>query len=311
MADTTTSTDASQAESEGPEGSDKPPHNGQRPHKFSAQRRLSNGMKQLSTRLAPMATLAQPQTPTRPPAHVPMPPPEAGSYPKSPGRTRGDLQRIELDDKLEKLSINGAAAPPMNKKASSSTTGSMTPSTSESPSASESESWSLPSTQPPSRAQSFSAGKAGGKVPLEGGEPLHKSLSKTSVKSKESSKTPTVAPKVSPTPSRESTKEGRPKGPPSVHSDSGQKFTLKDLLGAPKLVRRSSARSTGSSKRSGGSDGGRSVAGESTTASLLKKYGVCEKVAIGKGATSVVRLAHKWDRSEEKLYAVKVRALCT
>jgi len=38
---------------------------------------------------------------------------------------------------------------------------------------------------------------------------------------------------------------------------------------------------------------------------LLKKYGVCDKVAIGKGATSVVRLAHKWDRSEEKLYAVK------
>ena len=35
--------------------------------------------------------------------------------------------------------------------------------------------------------------------------------------------------------------------------------------------------------------------------------GICEKVAIGKGATSVVRLAHKWDRSEEKLYAVKVR----
>jgi len=28
-------------------------------------------------------------------------------------------------------------------------------------------------------------------------------------------------------------------------------------------------------------------------------------VAIGKGATSVVRLAHKWDRTEEKLYAVK------
>ncbi|KIP07354.1 hypothetical protein PHLGIDRAFT_71241 [Phlebiopsis gigantea 11061_1 CR5-6] len=181
----------------------------------------------------------------------------------------------------------------------------MTPSTSESPSASESESWSLPSTQPPSRAPSFSAGKAGGKVPLESGEPLHKSLSKTSVKSKESSKTPTVGLKVSPTPSRDSSREGKPKGPPSVHSDSGQKFTLKDLLGAPKLVRRSSARSTGSSKKSGGSDGGRSVAGESTTASLLKKYGVCEKVAIGKGATSVVRLAHKWDRSEEKLYAVK------
>lgn len=38
----------------------------------------------------------------------------------------------------------------------------------------------------------------------------------------------------------------------------------------------------------------------------MKKYGTCERVAIGKGATSVVRLAHKWDRSEEKLYAVKV-----
>jgi protein-serine/threonine kinase len=38
---------------------------------------------------------------------------------------------------------------------------------------------------------------------------------------------------------------------------------------------------------------------------LSQKYGVCQKVAIGKGATSVVRLAHKWDRTEEKLYAVK------
>lgn len=38
---------------------------------------------------------------------------------------------------------------------------------------------------------------------------------------------------------------------------------------------------------------------------MSKKYGVCQKLAIGKGATSVVRLAHKWDRSEEKLYAVK------
>jgi serine/threonine protein kinase len=42
---------------------------------------------------------------------------------------------------------------------------------------------------------------------------------------------------------------------------------------------------------------------------LSKKYGVCQKLAIGKGATSVVRLAHKWDRSEEKLYAVKVSLL--
>jgi len=47
-----------------------------------------------------------------------------------------------------------------------------------------------------------------------------------------------------------------------------------------------------------------SVGGDSAT-SLSKKYGVCDRAAIGKGATSVVRLAHKWDRSEEKVYAVK------
>jgi protein-serine/threonine kinase len=35
--------------------------------------------------------------------------------------------------------------------------------------------------------------------------------------------------------------------------------------------------------------------------------GVCEKAAIGKGATAVVRLAHKWDKNNERLYAVKVR----
>ncbi|KAJ3501526.1 hypothetical protein NLJ89_g9295 [Agrocybe chaxingu] len=74
----------------------------------------------------------------------------------------------------------------------------------------------------------------------------------------------------------------------------------------PKLNRKSSQRST--SSRKSDSDAGegraRSVAGESTV-SLSQKYGVCQKVAIGKGATSVVRLAHKWDRSEEKLYAIK------
>ena len=42
------------------------------------------------------------------------------------------------------------------------------------------------------------------------------------------------------------------------------------------------------------------------TASVSQKYGVCQKVAIEKGAMSVVRLANKWDRSEEKLYAIKV-----
>lgn len=46
--------------------------------------------------------------------------------------------------------------------------------------------------------------------------------------------------------------------------------------------------------------------GGASNASLSKKYGVCEKVVIGKGATAVVKLAHKWDRSTERLYAVKV-----
>lgn len=72
----------------------------------------------------------------------------------------------------------------------------------------------------------------------------------------------------------------------------------------------------GGGSQHGGSNGkgGGSVAGEETksksgqtTASTLKKYGVCEKVLIGKGATAVVKLAHKWDRSSDRYYAVKVR----
>jgi hypothetical protein len=113
------------------------------------------------------------------------------------------------------------------------------------------------------------------------------------------------------------------KKPASIHSNDGEKhkFTLKDLLSSgPKLSRKSSQRSNASSRKSdtdhesaGGhypySQGPKSAAGESTT-SLSKKYGVCQKVAIGKGATSVVRLAHKWDRTEEKLYAIKVTPPC-
>ncbi|SGY25429.1 BQ5605_C018g08614 [Microbotryum silenes-dioicae] len=48
----------------------------------------------------------------------------------------------------------------------------------------------------------------------------------------------------------------------------------------------------------------RSRAG-SQAGSLSQKYGVCEKMVIGKGATAVVKLAHKWDRTTERLYAVK------
>lgn len=39
--------------------------------------------------------------------------------------------------------------------------------------------------------------------------------------------------------------------------------------------------------------------------SFLKKYGVCEKVVIGKGVIVVVWLVYKWDCSMEKLYVVK------
>lgn len=157
------------------------------------------------------------------------------------------------------------------------------------PSSSECDSWSRPSTRPPSqapsRAPSVSAGVSGNKLATP--EPHQ------------------APPKAKPPPSPQPS--SRPRAPSSGHSDGGQKFTLKDLISsAPKLSRKSSARSTGSSKKSDSDGERRSVAGDST-ASLAQKYGVCQKVAIGKGATSVVRLAHKWDRTEEKLYAVKVR----
>ncbi|KAG9310341.1 Pkinase-domain-containing protein [Chiua virens] len=151
------------------------------------------------------------------------------------------------------------------------------------PSPSECDSWSRPSTRPPSqapsRAPSMSAGVSGGNLP-----------------------TPDLQTKPKPSPSPQP--NSRPRAPSNSHSDGGQKFALKDLISsAPKLTRKSSARSTGSSRKSD-SDGERRSVTDST-GSLAQKYGVCQKVAIGKGATSVVRLAHKWDRTEEKLYAVK------
>lgn len=154
------------------------------------------------------------------------------------------------------------------------------------PSPSECDSWSRPSTRPSSRAPSMSAGVPGGNISAPEPQNAH--------------------PKAKPQPPSSQPNQPRPRTVSSSHSDGGQKFTLKDLIStAPKLSRKSSARSTGSSKKSDSDGERRSVTGDST-ASLAQKYGVCQKVAIGKGATSVVRLAHKWDRSEEKLYAVKV-----
>lgn len=125
-----------------------------------------------------------------------------------------------------------------------------------------------------------------------------------------------------------------PRPPSAAGSTSGGegtgRFSLRDLLSSgPKLSRKNSA----SSKKSVSSGGGGVVAGimgigggsksaskggstkgskagsaKGSTAgdsALESKYGIYGKMAVGKGATSVVRLAHKWDRTEEKLYAVK------
>ena len=114
---------------------------------------------------------------------------------------------------------------------------------------------------------------------------------------------------ASPRPGSERSPSRGPTGrAPSVKEGDtgGTKFKLSDLLGSgPKLARKASA--AGSAKGSEkGSTRGSEKGDNASTASLFKKYGVCEKAAIGRGATAVVKLAHKWDRSEEKLYAVKV-----
>lgn len=213
---------------------------------------------------------------------IPLPPPDAKSHRKEPGHTVDSLKKLVLPV------ANGSVSTP----------GSTTPSPADSPSPTESGGWSLPSTRPPSQAPSRAPSMSGPK-------PDNASLLKVTPHafqklSKKGAHTP-LAPATPVEPPR-------PKGPPSVHSDTGgHKFTLKELLASgPKLARKSSARSTASSKKSDSEGGGaRSTTGGESTVSLLKKYGTCERVAIGKGATSVVRLAHKWDRTEEKLYAVK------
>ncbi|OCH88989.1 Pkinase-domain-containing protein [Obba rivulosa] len=303
MAADTTTTDTTQTEGEGPDGSDKPPHS----HAVKQPPLLQSTAPDASAAKSHVNGTAKPsRTPSKQGApsslhgsangHAPLPPKDTRTYDKSPGHTRKSLEQLH---KLDKLSL---ADSPAIQRGPSSTNGSMTPSSSNSPSVSECESWSVPSTQPPSRAPSMSAGVSGAKI---------LSMTPTSKPTPKKEAPPSTAPRISPTPSSapsisdpNTVLTARSKGPPSVHSDRSEKFTLRDLLGAPKLVRRSSARSNGSSKKSDSDRGDRSTAGGSTV-NLLKKYGVCEKVAIGKGATSVVRLAHKWDRADEKLYAVK------
>lgn len=93
--------------------------------------------------------------------------------------------------------------------------------------------------------------------------------------------------------------------------EGGMGQALNDFM-RNKVQRRTSQTSRKSDDGRSEHDRAESHAGDDTrsrhsaTPSLTKKYGVCEKVVIGKGATAVVKLAHKWDRSTERLYAVKV-----
>ena len=140
---------------------------------------------------------------------------------------------------------------------------------------------------------------------------LHRRLSQRSAS--HGSTGPSPAPKVDPT-KPIATIGGQPVAlakKEEVVSSSGNKFTLKDLIGMGdgqgKMSRRpSTAGSQKGSDRGSTKGSERDYGDNGSTASLLKKYGICDKAAIGKGATAVVRLAHKWDRREEKLYAVKV-----
>ena len=191
---------------------------------------------------------------------------------------------MPIPDSSEETTLNEGETDPLPSTLSSSAP--------TSPTDSYGEGGSLPpsraTSQPASRSGSMSAGVGGGKIIPP--QPIHA----PSWRERRGSKA--EAPVA---PSRKS----------SFHSDKGEgishRFNLKDLLAnGPKLNRKSST----SSRRSDSDTGegkAKSTAGESTV-SLTQKYGVCQKVAIGKGATSVVRLAHKWDRTEEKLYAVKV-----
>lgn len=97
-----------------------------------------------------------------------------------------------------------------------------------------------------------------------------------------------------------------PRPPSTAGSHTDGRFSLKDLLNGPKLTRRNSASSRKSVSSRPPSESGKAGGSSAGESALESKYGIYGKMAIGKGATSVVRLAHKWDRTEEKLYAVKV-----
>ncbi|PPQ69237.1 hypothetical protein CVT25_006954 [Psilocybe cyanescens] len=303
MAIPESSSEASQAESES-ESPDKPPH-ADISSQFQSSLNISHPVTTSSSSTVTLTNGAtqMPEKGNNNPSSYPLPPPDsllAGN--KQPGFTRGALKKLSAVPLSSTSSSSSdqqshkrqASAPhsPLNSPSPSAT--SPTDSYWEGPSAPPSRGPSRPSSQPASRAPSMSAGVSGGKIipPPAAQQPAGRE--------RRASKASDIVP-VTP---------GKASKPASIHSDKGEsshKFNLKDLLNSgPKLNRKSSQRSTSSRKSDSDAGDGRakSTAGDSAV-SLTQKYGVCQKVAIGKGATSVVRLAHKWDRSEEKLYAIK------
>ena len=167
----------------------------------------------------------------------------------------------------------------------------------------DSEAASYSGSHPPSRAASLRRRDSGKSDPHEQ-PPTGRRTSRSG--SHGSSGAPKVDPKaVIGTVGKEPIAPGKKE---EVVTNTGHKFNLKDLIGmgeSSKLGRRPSERGSAKGSDRGSTKGGSEYGDNNSTASLLKKYGICDKAAIGKGATAVVRLAHKWDRREEKLYAVK------
>ncbi|KAJ6463023.1 kinase-like domain-containing protein [Mycena vitilis] len=238
---------------------------------------------------------------------IPLPPPEASAHDKQPGTTRQDLldrarTTPSSDDSTTPTNANTngkpkAVPPPLPLAAPPPLSSSTAKSAPTSP-----VSATPPALPPTAVKRAASTATASSFIP-----PSPATAPSSSAQAKGTSKSAPNTPKP---PSRAASVISEA---PSTATKESHKFTLKDLLASgPKLSRRSSGRSASSrhsadSKDKGGKSGGsvKSTGGDSA-ASLSKKYGVCQKVAIGKGATSVVRLAHKWDRSEgDKMFAVK------
>ncbi|KAG6329622.1 hypothetical protein ID866_9466 [Astraeus odoratus] len=299
----TAACDTTQSEGEGQDSGSEIP---------SQQERRNRPPRQPSTSSANHTPIARPENTRRkqPNNHAPMPLalPIDPRHPPSPPPTAVTVRAKAppLDMNLDRL----VAMPPIRQRdyaAQPPVPGSETPSaTDDSPSPSESESWSVPSTRPPSqapsRAPSMSAGVSGNRVALPPQQPHPPSPSPSPASAANQNHSRSRAPSAPSSPHPPST-PNRARASSNAQSDS--RFSLSALISsAPKLNRKHSVRSTGSSRKSDSDGERKSVTGESAV-SLTQKYGVCQKVAIGRGATSVVRLAHKWDRTEEKLYAVK------